>query len=258
MSESLTKPATKLPIGYRGELLLELKDVSVQYGRFRALNNVSYSIKYGQMVSLLGGNASGKSTSIKAILGVVKVNTGRIYFRGERIDTWPTEKRVRAGLALVPEGRRLFKRMTVEENLMIGACQRHSTKGIAEDLEKVYTLFPRVLERKDQVSGTLSGGEQQMVALGRAIMSAPKLICMDEPSMGLAPAMVRRSFDLIQKVRELGTSVFVVEQNANAALRIADYAYVLRAGENVLEGRADVVAASEDLKATYLGATGRD
>lgn len=235
--------------------LLELRDVSVNYGAFRALDRVSYEIQAGQMVCLLGGNASGKSTSIKAVFGVVRASTGRIFFQGEDITRWPTERRVRAGLAIVPEGRRLFANMTVEENLEIGAVNRQDGGGIKADHERVYDMFPRLVERRKQLAGTLSGGEQQMAALGRALMSRPKLICMDEPSMGLAPAMVRRSFDLIKIVRDGGTSIFVVEQNANAALRIADYAYVLRAGELVLKGPAARVAASEEMKEAYLGRT---
>jgi branched-chain amino acid transport system ATP-binding protein len=160
---------------------------------------------------------------------------------------------VRAGLTIVPEGRRLFANMTVEENLEIGATNRKDAAGIRDDYDKIYEMFPRLVERRRQLAGTLSGGEQQMAALGRALMARPKLICMDEPSMGLAPAMVRRSFDLIKAVRDQGTSVFVVEQNANAALRIADYAYVLRAGELVLEGTASSVASSEAMKEAYLG-----
>lgn len=233
--------------------LLALREVSVNYGAFRALSNVSYDIHAGQMVCLLGGNASGKSTSIKAVFGVVRASTGRILFEGEDITGWPTERRVRAGLAIVPEGRRLFPNLTVEENLEIGTGKRRDSAGIRADFDRVYELFPRLVDRRKQLAGTLSGGEQQMGALGRALMSRPKLICMDEPSMGLAPAMVRRSFDLIELIRESGTSVFVVEQNANAALRIADYAYVLSAGELVLRGSAAQVAASDEMKEAYLG-----
>jgi branched-chain amino acid transport system ATP-binding protein len=236
-----------------GQPLLELCQVSVNYGAFRALTGVSYLIYEGQMVSLLGGNASGKSTSIKAVFGVVRPTSGRIYFEGQDITSWPTEKRVRAGLAIVPEGRRLFANMSIEENLGIGTVGRRDTSAIKDDLDKVYQMFPRLVERRKQLAGTLSGGEQQMAALGRALMARPKLICMDEPSMGLAPAMVRRSFDLIKLVRDNGTSVFVVEQNANVALRIADYAYVLRAGDLVLEGSAEHVAGSEEMKEAYLG-----
>jgi branched-chain amino acid transport system ATP-binding protein len=236
-----------------GQPLLELRDVSVNYGAFRALAGVSYVVYTGQMVSLLGGNASGKSTSIKAVFGVVRPTSGRIFFEGQDITFWPTEKRVRAGLAIVPEGRRLFANMSVEENLGIGAVGRRDTGAIKDDFDRVYQMFPRLVERRKQLAGTLSGGEQQMAALGRALMARPKLICMDEPSMGLAPAMVRRSFDLIKMVRDNGTSVFVVEQNANVALRIADYAYVLRAGELVLKGSAAHVAASEEMKEAYLG-----
>lgn len=238
-----------------GQPLLELREVSVNYGAFRALAGVSYTVYPGQMVSLLGGNASGKSTSIKAVFGVVRPASGQIFFAGQDITAWPTEKRVRAGLAIVPEGRRLFANMSVEENLGIGAVGRHDSSVIKDDLDHVYQMFPRLVERRKQLAGTLSGGEQQMAALGRALMARPKLICMDEPSMGLAPAMVRRAFELIKMVRDNGTSVFVVEQNANVALRIADYAYVLQAGELVLKGSAEHVAGSAEMKEAYLGRT---
>lgn len=237
----------------KGEALLQLDRVTVQYGRFVALRDVSYNIFPGQMVSLLGGNASGKSTSIKSVFGVAKVTSGDVYFNGEKITGWTTERRVRAGLAIVPEGRRLFRRMSVEENILIGAVNRKDAHAVKSDLDNLYDMFPRLVERRHQLAGTLSGGEQQMGALARAMMSKPKLVLMDEPSMGLAPSMVKKSFALIEQVRDAGTSVFVVEQNANAALRIADYAYVLRAGELVLEGTAAEIAESSEMKEAYLG-----
>lgn len=252
VSGEVTRQATGEVTG-NGDVLLELRDVQVDYGKFRALRGVSYKIRAGQIVCLLGGNASGKSTSMKAVFGTAKVSGGDIYWRGERINGWSTERRVRAGLATVPEGRRLFRRLTIEENLEIGAVQRKDRPRITEDLARMYELFPRLKERRTQLAGTLSGGEQQMVALARAMMARPALICMDEPSMGLSPALVRTSFDLIQQVREQGTAVFIVEQNANAALRIADYAYVLRTGELVLEGDGETVAASAEMKEAYLG-----
>jgi branched-chain amino acid transport system ATP-binding protein len=235
------------------EPLLELRDVSVDYGAMRALDDVSYKVMPGHMVSLLGGNASGKSTSMKAIFGTVKLASGEVYWKGERITKWSTSQRVRAGLAAVPEGRRVFHRLSIEENLEVGACNRRNRADITRDMEEMYELFPRLAERRDQQAGTMSGGEQQMLAIARALMSRPKLVCMDEPSMGLAPALVRQCFELINSIRERGTSVFVVEQNANAALKIADYAYVLRTGALVLEGPADEVANDPTMREAYLG-----
>jgi branched-chain amino acid transport system ATP-binding protein len=235
------------------EALLELRDVSVDYGAMRALDGVSYRVMPGRMVSLLGGNASGKSTSMKAIFGMVKIAAGDVYWQGERITKWSTSRRVQAGLAAVPEGRRVFHRLTIEENLEVGASNRRDRAEVQADLAEMYELFPRLAERRGQQAGTMSGGEQQMVAIARALMSRPKLLCMDEPSMGLAPALVRQCFELIKSIRERGTSVFVVEQNANAALKIADYAYVLRTGELVLEGPADEIANDPTMREAYLG-----
>jgi branched-chain amino acid transport system ATP-binding protein len=235
------------------EALLELRDVSVHYGQFRALQGISYRIMPGQVVCLLGGNACGKSTSMKAIFGTVPLTSGEIYWQGKRIDRLPTDARVRAGLAAVPEGRRVFSRLSVEENLLTGACTRDDRVDIRRDLEMIYARFPRLAERRGQAAGSMSGGEQQMVALGRAMMSRPKLVCMDEPSMGLAPRLVRESFALIQQIRAVGTSVFVVEQNARAALKIADYAYVVQGGKIVLEGTPDVVSQDPQMKEAYLG-----
>lgn len=233
--------------------LLELRGVTVEYGDFRALTDVSYKVMPGQMVCLLGGNASGKSTSMKAIFGTVPLRTGEVWFKGENITRVPTRLRVSMGLATVPEGRRLFRRMTVEENLNVGATARRDKTGVGADIDEMYDFFPRLAERRHQQSGLLSGGEQQMVAIARALMSRPDLICMDEPSMGLSPALVKDSFRLIETIRTRGTAVFVVEQNATAALRIADYAYVLNAGQLVLEGTATDVANSPEIRGAYLG-----
>ena len=235
------------------EYLLEVRDVSVNYGAMRALDHVSYRVEAGHMVCLLGGNACGKSTSMKAIFGTVPLASGDVYWQGERISRWSTGRRVAAGLATVPEGRRMFARLSVEENLEVGATLRRDKAAVRRDLAEMYELFPRMAERRGQPAGTLSGGEQQMVAIARALMSRPRLVCMDEPSMGLSPALVRQSFALIEQIRERGTSVFVVEQNANAALRVADYAYVLRSGRVSLEGTAEEVAASKEMKEAYLG-----
>jgi len=233
--------------------LLELRGVTVEYGDFRALTHVSYKVMPGQMVCLLGGNASGKSTSMKAIFGTVPLRAGEVWFRGRNVTRLPTRLRVSAGLATVPEGRRLFRRMTVEENIAIGATARRDKTGVSADMDEMYDFFPRLAERRRQQSGLLSGGEQQMVAIARALMSRPDLVCMDEPSMGLSPALVKDSFRLIETIRSRGTAVFVIEQNATAALRIADYAYVLSAGQLVLQGNAADVADSPEMRGAYLG-----
>lgn len=233
--------------------LLEFRDVVTHYGRIEILKNVNYKIGEGEIVCLLGGNASGKSTTMKTILGIVKPTTGEVLWEGKVINNLRTAERIKAGVATVPENRRLFPHLTVLENLEMGAYTRTDTAAIKEDLEKVYEIFERVYERRDQRAGTLSGGEQQMVAFGRALMSNPKLIIMDEPSMGLAPALVDSTFETIQDINKQGVSIFVVEQNANAALGIADYGYVLQTGQVVIEGSADELLANEELKRAYLG-----
>ncbi len=233
--------------------LLEFRDVVTYYGRIEILKNVNYKIAEGEIVCLLGGNASGKSTTMKTILGIVKPASGEVLWEGKVINNLRTAERIKRGVATVPENRRLFPHLTVLENLEMGAYTRTDNAAIKEDLEKVYEIFPRVYERRDQRAGTLSGGEQQMVAFGRALMSDPKLIIMDEPSMGLAPALVDQTFETIQSINEQGVSIFVVEQNANAALAIADYGYVLQTGQVVIEGTAQELLANEELKRAYLG-----
>ena len=235
------------------EKLLELKKVTTHYGPIRVLHDVDMVIYPGEMVCLLGGNASGKSTTLKTILGVVKVSEGEMYFRGERADNLTIAERIMRGMAVVPENRRIFPKMTVLENLEMGAYLRDDKKGIKEDMDYVFDLFPRIKERLHQKGGTMSGGEQQMLAMGRALMSRPKLILMDEPSMGLAPIFVEKIFEIIKQVNERGISVFVVEQNANIALGIADRGYVLQTGEVVLSGDAKDLLNNEDMKKAYLG-----
>jgi branched-chain amino acid transport system ATP-binding protein len=235
------------------EALLELKKVTTHYGPIRVLHEVDMVIYPGEMVCLLGGNASGKSTTLKTILGIVGVSEGEMWFRGQRADTLTTAQRIELGMAVVPENRRIFPKMTVRENLEMGAYLRNDRKKIAEDLDYVFELFPRLSERLDQMGGTMSGGEQQMLAMGRALMSRPKLILMDEPSMGLAPLFVARIFEIIKQVNERGISVFVVEQNANVALSIADRGYVLQTGEVVLSGPAKELLTNEAMKRAYLG-----
>lgn len=233
--------------------LLEFRDVQTYYGRIQILKGVNYQVHPGEIVCLLGGNASGKSTTMKTILGIVKPAKGQVVWEGEVINNLRTAERIKRGVATVPENRRLFPHLTVLENLEMGAYTRSDAAGIAEDLERVYEFFPKLAERRKQRAGTLSGGEQQMVAFGRALMSRPKLICMDEPSMGLSPALVDQNFDLIQQVNEQGVAVFVVEQNATAALSIAHRGYVLQGGRVVIEGTAADLLDNPELKRAYLG-----
>jgi len=234
-----------------GAPLLRLNGIDTYYGQIHILENLNLEVREGELVSLLGGNASGKSTTLKTILGIVQPRNGEVEFRGENVTGRTTSYRIRRGMAIVPENRRLFGPMTVLENLEMGAYLAGS--GRKEDFERVYTLFPLLHERRGQLAGTLSGGEQQMVAMGRALMSHPKLLLMDEPSMGLAPILVERSFEIIQQVHQSGVAMLIVEQNANMALSIADRGYVLSTGRLVLEGRARELLEHEDLRKAYLG-----
>jgi len=236
-----------------GQLLLEFRDVDTYYGELHVLKRVNYEIRAGEIVCLLGGNASGKSTTMKTVLGIVRPARGTVLYRGEPINTMSTSERVRRGIAPVPEARRLFPKMTVYENLEMGAFTRSDPAAIQEDLERVYTLFPRVRERRGQLAGTLSGGEQQMVAMGRALMARPTLLCMDEPSMGLSPIFVEQVFEIIQAINRQGTTIFVVEQNANMALSIATRGYVLQTGQVVLSGTARSLRENEMIRSAYLG-----
>jgi branched-chain amino acid transport system ATP-binding protein len=233
--------------------LLRLKNIDTYYGEIHILENLNLNIREGELVSLLGGNASGKSTTLKTILGLVQPRNGSVEFRGEEVTGHNTSYRIRQGMAIVPENRRLFGPMTVLENLEMGAYLIRDTKGRKDDFERVYTLFPLLHERRSQLAGTLSGGEQQMVAMGRALMARPKLLLMDEPSMGLAPILVERSFEIIQQVHQSGVAMLVVEQNANMALSIADRGYVLSTGRLVLQGPANELLRHEDLRKAYLG-----
>ncbi len=233
--------------------LLEFKGVNTYYGDMHALKNVNYTIMKGEIISLLGGNACGKSTTMKTIMGVVRPKTGTVLFNGKPIETLATSERVQRGIAPVLEARRLFPRMTVYENLEMGAYTRKKGPEFNEDLERVYSLFPRVKERRNQLAGTMSGGEQQMVAIGRALMARPRLICMDEPSMGLSPLYVEQVFDIIQTINKQGTTIFMVEQNASMALSIAHRGYVLQTGMVVLSGTAEELRNNENIKQAYLG-----
>jgi branched-chain amino acid transport system ATP-binding protein len=232
--------------------LLQLEDINTYYGQIHILQNSNMVVRERELVCLLGGNASGKSTTLKTILGLVRPRSGRVLFDGNDVTTMKTAHRIKRGLAIVPENRRLFGPMTVLENLEMGAYLRPKA-DLKEEFERVYTLFPLLYERRSQLAGTLSGGEQQMVAMGRALMSKPRLLLMDEPSMGLAPILVERSFDIIQEVHRSGVAMLIVEQNANVSLSIADRGYVLSTGRIVLEGKASELLQNEDLRKAYLG-----
>jgi branched-chain amino acid transport system ATP-binding protein len=231
--------------------LLRLAGINTYYGPIHILQDLEIEVHAGELVCLLGGNASGKSTTLKTILGIVRPRTGTVTFAGEDVTERPTSHRIRRGMAIVPENRRLFAPMTVLENLEMGAYLHGG--GSKEDYERVYSLFPLLHERRAQLAGTLSGGEQQMVAMGRAMMARPKLLLMDEPSMGLAPILVERNFEIIEQVHEAGVAVLVVEQNANVSLSIADRGYVLSTGRLVLEGKAADLLEDEELRKAYLG-----
>jgi branched-chain amino acid transport system ATP-binding protein len=235
-----------------GNALLQLEGINTYYGQIHILQDENLVVREGELVCLLGGNASGKSTTLKTILGIVRPRTGRVVIDGEDVTRMPTAHRIRRGLAIVPENRRLFGPMTVLENLEMGAYLRPKA-DLKEEFERVYSLFPLLYERRSQLAGTLSGGEQQMVAMGRALMSKPRLLLMDEPSMGLAPVLVERSFEIIKQVNDAGVAMLVVEQNANVSLSIADRGYVLSTGRVVLEGKAADLLQDEGLRKAYLG-----
>ena len=232
--------------------VLELRGVSTHYGTIQMLRDVDIEVYEGEMISLLGGNASGKTTTLKTVLGYVSPTKGSVLLDGEKINGLPTQDVVGRGISMVPENRRLFKRMTVRENLIMGAYLR-TPEEFEEGMENVFGLFPRVKERLGQKAGTLSGGEQQMVAVGRALMSRPRVLLMDEPSMGLAPVLVAQNFEIIKQINDAGTSVFVVEQNANMALSVADRGYVLQTGKIVLSGTAEELLNDPDMQRAYLG-----
>ena len=237
--------------------LLKVTDLVVSYGGIEALKGISFDVEQGQVVTLIGANGAGKSTTLRTISGLVKGREGRIYFEGRDITDYGTQKIVETGIALVPEGRRVFANLTVLENLRIGAYLRKDKDVIEEDIQYVYELFPRLKERSWQLAGTLSGGEQQMLAVGRAMMTRPKLIMMDEPSLGLAPLVVKDIFQIIQTLKETGMTVLLIEQNANAALHACDYAYVLETGRITMRGTGAELLASSAIQEAYLGKTSR-
>jgi len=233
--------------------MLELHDVEVYYGSIRALKDVSLAVAEGELVTLIGSNGAGKSTTLKAISGLLRPRVGRVQYRGQPIDRLPPHQIVALGISHCPEGRHIFGRLTVAENLRLGAVQRRDPDGIRQDRERVYELFPVLKERSRQLAGTLSGGEQQMLAIGRALMSRPKLLLLDEPSLGLAPLLLAAIFDTIQQLKRAGTTILLVEQNARLALEIADRGYVMETGRITLAGTAAELKANPQVEHTYLG-----
>ena len=233
--------------------MLQVKDLSVHYGVIQALRQVSLEVNEGEIVALIGANGAGKTTLLHAISGLVKKSEGDILFLNHSLNKANARAIVSSGITQVPEGRRIFPDMSVAENLLMGAYLRKDKKGIEEDIQKVYERFPRLNERKKQLAGTLSGGEQQMLAMGRALMAKPKLLLLDEPSMGLSPLLVKEIFSIITEINKQGTTVLLVEQNARMALQIADRAYVMETGKIVLSGTGEELAASDEIKKAYLG-----
>ncbi len=233
--------------------LLEVKNLKVNYGGIEALKGISFDVKQGSIVTLIGANGAGKSTTLRAVSSLVTPASGSILYEGQDITRMDTQKIVERGIALVPEGRRVFPNLTVVENLKIGAYLRKDKHQIERDIEHVYALFPRLKERSWQLSGTLSGGEQQMLAVGRGLMSKPKILMMDEPSLGLAPMVVKDIFSIIKTLNKEGITILLIEQNANAALKAADYGYVLETGRVTMEGSGEELLGNEDVRAAYLG-----
>ena len=237
--------------------LLKVTDLVVSYGGIEALKGISFEVDQGKIVTLIGANGAGKSTTLRTISGLVAPKSGRIYYEGRDITDFGTQKIVATGIAMVPEGRRVFANLTVLENLRIGAYLRTDKEVIEEDINYVYDLFPRLKERSWQLAGTLSGGEQQMLAVGRAMMARPKLLMMDEPSLGLAPLVVRDIFAIIRELKAEGITILLIEQNANAALRCADQAYVLETGRITMQGTGEALLADQRVRDAYLGSTAR-
>jgi branched-chain amino acid transport system ATP-binding protein len=233
--------------------MLEVKNLKVAYGRVRAVKGISFSVEQGQVVTLVGTNGAGKTTTLKTISGLLRPESGEVWFEGQRIDSVPAHEVLTRGLAHSPEGRRIFPRLTVEDNLRLGAFARRDKGGIAKDLERVFDLFEILRERRSQPAGTFSGGEQQMLAIGRAMMSRPKLLMLDEPSMGLSPLMMQRIMSTITELKSEGVTILLVEQNAQAALSLADYGYVLEVGKIVLEDTGKKLLTDEAVRKAYLG-----
>jgi branched-chain amino acid transport system ATP-binding protein len=235
------------------QTMLKINNLNVFFGGIHALKGISFDVPIGKVITLIGANGAGKSTTLRTICGLIKPQGGQIKFSNNEINNIPADKIVKKGIALIPEGRKIFPNLTVQENLSLGAFARTDKQEIEKDLEWVYELFPRIKERLWQKGGTLSGGEQQMLAISRGLMSRPKLLMMDEPSLGLAPLLVKEIFDIIQKIHDDGITVLLVEQNAFAALKIADYAYVLETGKIVLQGTGEELLQDKRVKKAYLG-----
>jgi branched-chain amino acid transport system ATP-binding protein len=233
--------------------MLKVENINVYYGAIHALKGISVDVKEGEIVTLIGANGAGKSTILRTISGLLRAKTGDIQFEGKSVSSMAAEEIVKKGISQVPEGRRIFANMTVEENLELGAYIRSDKQGIRKDIDKVFERFPRLGERRKQVAGTLSGGEQQMLAIGRGLMSQPRLLLLDEPSMGLAPLLVKEIFSIIKEINASGTTILLVEQNANMALSIAHQAYVLETGRIILSGPAKELMESEEVRKAYLG-----
>ena len=233
--------------------LLEVKDLSVYYGIIQALKGISFEVNEGEIVTLIGANGAGKTTTMQSVIGLIPAQSGTVMYDGHDISKMPCHKIVHLGMSQVPEGRRIFQELTVYENLVMGAYSMKNNDYFKEDVEKAYTRFPRLAERRNQIAGTLSGGEQQMLAMARALMSRPKLLMLDEPSMGLSPLLVDQVFEIIKDINRDGTTILLVEQNAGKSLAISDRAYVLETGSIVLSGTGAELAASDDVKKAYLG-----
>lgn len=233
--------------------MLEVKGLEVSYGAIKALKGISFSVEQGEIISLIGSNGAGKTTTLHSLSGIIRKAAGSVLFNGHDISSMSADRIVRLGLVQVPEGRRVFANMSVRENLELGAFTRNDRDAIRQDMDRVFSLFPRLKERSRQEAATLSGGEQQMLAMGRALMSRPRLLLLDEPSMGLAPLLIKEIFNIIVDINKAGTTVLLVEQNANMALSIANRAYVLETGRITLAGDAKKLAASEDVRKAYLG-----
>ena len=233
--------------------LLKVENLEVFYGVIKAIKGISFHVEEGELVTLIGANGAGKTTTMQSVMGLIPAKSGEIYYNGQKINKLPSHEIVKLGMTQVPEGRRVFSELTVYENLLMGAYINKDKASVKEDMKKVFELFPRLLERRNQVSGTLSGGEQQMLAMGRAIMSRPKLLMLDEPSMGLSPLLVDLVFDIIKQLHKNGTTILLVEQNAGKALEISDRAYVLENGEITLSGTGKELAESDLVKKAYLG-----
>jgi branched-chain amino acid transport system ATP-binding protein len=233
--------------------MLEVRDLHVSYGQIAAVKGISFFVDEGEVVTLIGGNGAGKTTTLRTLSGLIRRASGTIHLRGERIDEMPAHDIVNKGMAQSPEGRRIFPRMSIAENLDLGAFSRRDRDGVGADIERVYDLFPVLRERRTQAAGTLSGGEQQMLAMGRALMSRPKLLMLDEPSMGLSPIMMQRIFETVRELKAQGTTILLVEQNAQSALALADRGYVIETGRIVLEGTGQDLLVNEDVRKAYLG-----